>query len=113
MNEKVRNLAWIGDAVLSLYVREWLSPSIEQTLPDRNALHELFTSNQFLSSFGEPTAVEAEIGRIYLEQGLAAAFVHIRTHFAERFLRHARNLKLRVNSLKTTSEAPGGLAGTA
>ena len=58
MNETVRNQAWIGDAVLSLYVREWLSPRIDRTVPDRNALHELFTSNQFLSGFGEPTAVE-------------------------------------------------------
>ena len=77
MNERVRNQAWIGDAVLSLYVREWLSPRIDRTVPDRNALYELFTSNQFLSGFGEPTAVEAEIGQIYLEQGLPAAFAYI------------------------------------
>jgi hypothetical protein len=101
MNETVRNQAWIGDAVLSLYVREWLSPCIGQTVPDRNALHELFTSNQFLSGFGEPTVVEAEIGRIYLEQGLPAAFAHIQGRFAERFIRTARKLGLRVSSLRT------------
>jgi hypothetical protein len=105
MNETVRNQAWIGDAVLSLYVREWLSPCIGQTVPDRNALYELFTSNQFLSGFGEPTVVEAEIGQIYLEQGLPAAFAHIRARFAERFMRTARKLGLRVSSLHTAGTA--------
>lgn len=102
MNETVRNQAWIGDAVLSLYVREWLSPCINQTVPDRNALYELFTSNQFLSGFGEPTLVEAEIGQIYLQQGLPAAFAHIQARFGERFMRTARKLGLRVSSLKIT-----------
>jgi 23S rRNA maturation mini-RNase III len=98
MKEKVRNQAWIGDAVLSLYVREWLSPDVERTFPDRNELYQLFTSNQFLSSFGEPTAVEAEIGRIYLDRGLAVAFAYIQARFVERFLRTARNLGFRVNA---------------
>jgi hypothetical protein len=101
MNETVRNQAWIGDAVLSLYVREWLSPCISQTVPDRNALYELFTSNQSLSGFGEPTAVEAEIGELYLRQGLPAAFAHIQARFGERFMRTARKLGLRVSSLQT------------
>lgn len=32
------------------------------------------TSNDFLSAFGNPTRVEASIGKLYLEGGLAAAF---------------------------------------
>jgi hypothetical protein len=32
------------------------------------------TSNDFLSTFGNPTRVEASIGRLYQEQGLDAAF---------------------------------------
>jgi hypothetical protein len=32
------------------------------------------TSNDFLSAFGNPTRVEASIGRLYQEQGLEAAF---------------------------------------
>jgi hypothetical protein len=32
------------------------------------------TSNDFLSSFGNPTRVEASIGRLYQEGGLDAAF---------------------------------------
>jgi hypothetical protein len=114
VNETVRNQAWIGDAVLSLYVREWLSPCIGQTVPDRNALYELFTSNQFLSGFGEPTVVEAEIGQIYLEQGLPAAFVHIQARFGERFIRTARKLGLRISSLHTvTRRALNGISPAA
>ena len=32
------------------------------------------TSNEFLSAFGNPTRVEASIGRLYQEGGLDAAF---------------------------------------
>ena len=32
------------------------------------------TSNDFLSAFGNPTRVEASIGKLYQEKGLAAAF---------------------------------------
>jgi len=32
------------------------------------------TSNDFLSAFGNPTRVEASIGKLYREQGLEAAF---------------------------------------
>ena len=113
MNETVRNQAWIGDAVLSLYVREWLSPRMDRMVPDRNELYELFTSNQFLSGFGEPTAVEAEIGRIYLEKGLPAAFAHIQARFGERFMRMARKLGLRVSSLHHHRAGAAEEAGTA
>ncbi len=32
------------------------------------------TSNDFLSAFGNPTRVEASIGKLYQENGLEAAF---------------------------------------
>jgi dsRNA-specific ribonuclease len=32
------------------------------------------TCNQFLACFGEPSAVEARLGRVYLNEGLSAAF---------------------------------------
>jgi hypothetical protein len=32
------------------------------------------TSNDFLSAFGNPTSVEASIGRLYQQEGLDAAF---------------------------------------
>lgn len=66
-----RELAWLGDAALALFAREFV-------LRERKAMDgEWFTrltSNDFLSAFGAPTSVEARIGRMYKEQGLAAAF---------------------------------------
>ena len=66
--------AWVGDAVLGLYVREMI-------LRDDGVLdgekYSRFTSNELLSHLGNPTSVEAEIGRIYQEEGLAAGFKHI------------------------------------
>lgn len=66
-----RESAWIGDAVLALFARSWV-------LRERGAMDgEWFTrmtSNDFLSAFGQPTRVEANIGRIYREEGLEAAF---------------------------------------
>jgi len=108
MTEKVtetrRNEAWIGDAVLTLFVRDWLLTGLTHSSPDRNALHEHFTSNQFLSAFGEPTLVEAEIGRIYLHTGLEAAFNYIRTRLLGTFVRSARKRGLRVDA---PGEPPG------
>lgn len=69
-----REFAWIGDAVLALFARSWV-------LRERGTMDgEWFTrltSNDFLSAFGPPTAVEAKIGRIYREKGLDAAFAWI------------------------------------
>jgi hypothetical protein len=64
--------------------------SRETSLAQRTALFELFVSNQFLSSFGEPTRVEAEIGRLYQSHGLSAAFALIEEKFLTRFLHTAR-----------------------
>lgn len=46
-----------------------------------------FTSNRFLATFGEPSEVEAEIGRRYREQGLAAAFAWIEANLLPVFLK--------------------------
>lgn len=66
-----RELAWIGDAVLALFARQYV-------LRTRNSMDgEWFTrltSNDFLSAFGNPTRVEASIGRLYQQGGLDAAF---------------------------------------
>jgi dsRNA-specific ribonuclease len=66
-----RESAWIGDAVLALFARQFV-------LRERDSMDgEWFTrltSNEFLSAFGNPTRVEASIGKIYLEGGLDAAF---------------------------------------
>lgn len=68
---KEREAAWVGDAVLALFARQYV-------LRERNAMDgEWFTrltSNDFLSAFGNPTRVEASIGKLYLSEGLDAAF---------------------------------------
>ena len=89
--EKIREEAWIGDAVLALFVRDWLLQEAgEISLAQRTALFELFASNQFLSTFGEPTRIEAEIGRVYQSHGLEAAFDLIKEKLLSRFLKAAR-----------------------
>jgi hypothetical protein len=69
-----REHAWIGDAVLALFARQWV-------LRERGSMDgEWFThltSNDFLGCFGQPTRVEAGIGRLYREHGLEAAFAWI------------------------------------
>ena len=66
-----RETAWIGDAVLALFARQFV-------LRERQTMDgEWFTrmtSNDFLSAFGNPTRVEASIGNLYLEGGLESAF---------------------------------------
>jgi hypothetical protein len=88
----LKDEAWMGDAVLALYVRRWLLRFAPSNLSDadRQRLFELFVSNQFLSSFGEPTQVEAAIGKIFEHEGLGAAFAHIEKLLLAAFLRTAR-----------------------
>ena len=66
-----REQAWIGDAVLSLFARRWLLA--QDGRMDGERLMRM-TSNQFLSALGNPTSVEAMIGRIYESDGQEAAF---------------------------------------
>ena len=66
-----REEAWVGDAVLALYMRELILK--EQGKMDG----EMFvrsTSNDFLRNLGNATSVEAHIGRINQEKGLEGAF---------------------------------------
>lgn len=69
-----REQAWIGDAVLALYARRWV---LEERRSMDGEWFTRLTSNDFLSRFGNPTRVEAEIGRIYRRDGLDAAFAWI------------------------------------
>lgn len=63
--------AWIGDAVLSLYARELI---LRESGSVDGEKYTRMTSNQFLSRLGEPSEVEARIGRAYQSGGLPAAF---------------------------------------
>lgn len=83
-----REAAWIGDAVLALFARQFV-------LAQRDAMDgEWFTrltSNDFLSAFGNPTRVEASIGKLYLEGGLTAAFEWMEAHLLPLFLKQMAN----------------------
>jgi hypothetical protein len=77
--------AWVGDAVLSLYARLRI---LREDGGIDGAKSVRLTSNQFLSCFGEPSEVEAEIGQVYTSQGLDAAFAYIETRLVPRVERH-------------------------
>ena len=83
---QLKDEAWIGDAVLGLFARQWLlqHPELEKQ-SSRQELFAQLTSNQFLASFGEPTAVEAKIGRHYQAQGLESAFNELETTLIPHF----------------------------
>ena len=69
--ETQRQKAWVGDAVLGLWAREWILR--EHGKMDGEMFTRL-TSNGFLATIGNPTHVEADIGVVYETEGLAAAF---------------------------------------
>ncbi|MCW0218455.1 MAG: ribonuclease III domain-containing protein [Prosthecobacter sp.] len=82
--DQLRQDAWVGDAVLELYVRSHilrLHGRVDAEMKTR------FTCNQFLNCMGNPTKVEADIGVIYQKEGLEAAFAWIRTHLEPIFLK--------------------------
>ena len=88
---ETRDLAWIGDAVLALYAREWLLQQPTHPLFTRQELFIRLTANAFLQAIGEPTKVEAQIGRIYQDKGLQAAFDHIEATLRPMFEKHLAN----------------------
>ena len=49
------------------------------------------TCNQFLNCVGNPTHVEEDIGVIYQQEGLEAAFAWIRQHLEPLFLKQETN----------------------
>lgn len=85
--ETKRAKAWIGDAILALYAREWILKQKDIPAKERADVFIQMTSNQFLASLGEPTAMEAEIGVVYEAEGLQAAFNFIETKFLPHFIK--------------------------
>jgi dsRNA-specific ribonuclease len=82
--EDLRADAWLGDAVLELYVRAYILRQhgcIDAEMKTR------FTSNQFLNSLGNPTRVEAAIGQLHQRHGLQAALDWIQQHVEPLFLK--------------------------
>ena len=85
-----RAQAWVGDAVLALYVREWIL-SFKREID--GALFIEFTSNNFLRLTGNATGVEARIGRIYQDAGLAAANAWIEENLRPRMEQRLHKLR--------------------
>lgn len=85
--------AWVGDAVLALFAREWILRQSDVAIGERASVFKSMTSNQFLSAFGRPTQVEAAIGIIYEREGLRAAFEHIELLLLPVFKKQRRNPK--------------------
>ncbi len=95
MNEfHKRELAWIGDAVLALYVRTWLIEAKNLDMQQRADYFMRVTNNQFLTAFGEPTAVEAKIGKLFQEQNLSAAYQFIENSIIPVFIQQLKNKRL-------------------
>lgn len=86
--QQEREYAWVGDAVLALFARQFV-------LAERRSMDGAWfthlTSNDFLSAFGNPTSVEASIGRLYREQGLDAAFAWINENLLPLFRKQMAN----------------------
>ena len=80
--------AWLGDAVLALYVRSMILREDEKVDGPKCVR---MTSNQFLNTLGEPTKVEAEIGRVYQKHGLEAAFEWIEAALLPLFRKQEEN----------------------
>ena len=90
--DRERRQAWIGDAVLSLFARQWILR--EKGRMDGEMLARM-TSNQFLSQIGNPTGIEAGIGRRYEEEGLEAAFEDLEKTLVPLFQKQERKREKR------------------
>lgn len=86
--EMLAQQAWIGDAVLALYARLKILRE-DGRLDGAKAVR--MTSNQFLAALGEPTKVEAELGRVYAQSGLEGAFAWIEQRLVPLFEKQEAN----------------------
>ena len=66
--------AWTGDAVLALFARKWI---LDKEKKMDAEMFTRMTSNNFLNCIGNPTKVEAEIGKIYNQHGIIKSFQYI------------------------------------
>lgn len=85
---KEREDAWLGDAVLSLYARQYILRTTGVMGQEEFAA---MTSNSFLSAFGPPTRVESWIGIEFQKGGLPAAFAWIEEKLLPLYLKQRRN----------------------
>ncbi len=81
--------AWIGDTVLDLFARSWI---LENNGTLSGEMLRRMTCNNFLACFGNPTTIEARIGKIYADKGLQPAFDWIEAELLPRFKKQELNL---------------------
>lgn len=86
-----RQKAWVGDAVLALYAREWILKQSDISAGNRIDVFTGMTSNRFLACLGEPTLVEAKIGHVYENEGLEKAYSYIDEEILPVFKKQRRN----------------------
>jgi dsRNA-specific ribonuclease len=104
--QKLLEQAWIGDAVLSLYARRHILAEHGKVSSEQL---ERMTSNRFLTALGEPSAVEAEIGRAYETGGIEAGFQWIEENLLPMYRRQEEKRTRgfsRVNPPRKTATAP-------
>ncbi len=92
LDPKTRAQAWVGDAILALYVREWILSFRGQI--DGKLFIE-FTSNDFLRLTGNATGVEAQIGRIFKSDGLEASYAWIEQNLRPKMEQRLHTLRKR------------------
>lgn len=83
-----REAAWLGDAVLGLFARQYI---LRRDGRMDQARFAAMTSNAFLNTIGNPTRVESRIGVIYQTEGLQAAFAFIENNLLPLFLKQEKN----------------------
>lgn len=94
--QQILEEAWIGDAVLCLYARRRI---LRETGSVDGERFERMTSNHFLAGLGEPSEVEAGIGRLYETEGLQEAFSWIEQKLMPLFERQEEK-RLRAAGLR-------------
>ncbi len=104
--DRLQQQAWIGDAVLTLFARTRILDRERRVDAD---LASRMTSNRFLSAFGEPTAAEAALGRIYQERGLEASFAWIEAEWMPLFERQREKRLRGTGTARTRSPKVGEL----
>jgi 23S rRNA maturation mini-RNase III len=101
--QRILEEAWTGDAVLCLYARRRI---LRETSTVDSARFERMTSNRFLTSLGEPSEVEAEIGRVFEAEGLEKAFAWIEQKLMPLFDRQEeKRMRGRVPHTKTIGQS--------
>ncbi|MDA7682061.1 ribonuclease III domain-containing protein [Verrucomicrobiales bacterium] len=96
-NKIEQELAWIGDAVLGLFARNWI---LEKERKMDAEMFTRMTSNIFLNSLGNPTKVEAKIGLIFNNDGLEKAFIHIEKSILPLFMKQEKKRIRQAGGIK-------------